>query len=532
MRWNQWLFSVALSGIAILMPGLCMARTLVVPDSFPSIQAAFDSVRDNDTVFAAPGTYAESLIAPPHRFLLRGQIVPVHNADTLRSVIDISTLPGCSTLASITISQRTVFSIEDFSIRNGPEVYRRSQLHSNGILCNADSLVVMNCLFDSVSGPIVAQHNGEVISLDHCRFQHCSYYLVYASLSQVNAAGCVFTGCSIEALVKAGDNSTFEDCEFRGEDHFSLLYMIGTRNVVRSCRFLSGGGDAYTPVTFGCGVFENNVFSGAYRWYGVLFLHRSLAQPGCTTEVSGNLFLPNLGSATGWGTGAIRVPADSGHAVLISNNTFDGCSARGYSNAMEVEGDVLVTGNRFLNMPDNGQAAVAIGYQGSPVFRGNAFIRTHIALDCISEMPSWPDSFDARMNFWGDSSGPYNDVLNPRGQGDEVIGHRILIRPWLTDTTEAVPSRDASLPQELTLSVFPNPFNATTVISFAVPHEGLVKLLLYDITGRLARVIQDERIEAGEHRVLLNAEGVASGIYFVRLESGRIAKTVKMAVVK
>jgi hypothetical protein len=82
------------------------------------------------------------------------------------------------------------------------------------------------------------------------------------------------------------------------------------------------------------------------------------------------------------------------------------------------------------------------------------------------------------------------------------------------------------------LEANPNPFNSTTVISYSVPKTGDVKLALYDITGRLVRVLEYGRVEAGEHRVTLNAEGMSSGIYFVRMEAGGRAVTGKMVLLR
>ncbi|MBK6766583.1 MAG: choice-of-anchor D domain-containing protein [bacterium] len=79
---------------------------------------------------------------------------------------------------------------------------------------------------------------------------------------------------------------------------------------------------------------------------------------------------------------------------------------------------------------------------------------------------------------------------------------------------------------------YPNPFNAQTVIEFDLAHESDVKLDLYDATGRLARTVLDDQRGAGAYRVTLNANGLASGSYFVTLTAGQFHATQKVLVVK
>ncbi|UCF04092.1 MAG: T9SS type A sorting domain-containing protein [bacterium] len=84
---------------------------------------------------------------------------------------------------------------------------------------------------------------------------------------------------------------------------------------------------------------------------------------------------------------------------------------------------------------------------------------------------------------------------------------------------------------------FPNPFNPQTVIRFGLAEPGHVSLRVYDIAGRLVRVLVDEDREAGAHDEIWNGFGsngraVASGIYFYKLEAGTFIRTKKMVLMK
>jgi hypothetical protein len=84
---------------------------------------------------------------------------------------------------------------------------------------------------------------------------------------------------------------------------------------------------------------------------------------------------------------------------------------------------------------------------------------------------------------------------------------------------------------------YPNPFNATTSISYALAAAGQVQLEIFDITGRMVKTLIDGNQEAGSHNVIwdgLNDQGkvVASGTYFYRLKTKDDSFVKKMALLK
>lgn len=79
---------------------------------------------------------------------------------------------------------------------------------------------------------------------------------------------------------------------------------------------------------------------------------------------------------------------------------------------------------------------------------------------------------------------------------------------------------------------YPNPFNPATTIRFSVPRESFVTLKVYDNTGTLVTTLVKESVSAGDHTVSFNASGLASGIYFYRLESEGVAISKKMLLLK
>jgi len=80
---------------------------------------------------------------------------------------------------------------------------------------------------------------------------------------------------------------------------------------------------------------------------------------------------------------------------------------------------------------------------------------------------------------------------------------------------------------------YPNPFNPTTVISYRLPAADHVKLKIYNLLGWEIKTLVNQRQEAGNYRVILNAAGLSSGIYIYQLktQSGFIS-TKKMMLIR
>ena len=66
---------------------------------------------------------------------------------------------------------------------------------------------------------------------------------------------------------------------------------------------------------------------------------------------------------------------------------------------------------------------------------------------------------------------------------------------------------------------YPNPFNPTTGIRFQVSGFSDVKLSVFDILGREVAVLVNERMPAGTYQVTFDGSGLASGVYFYRLNA-------------
>lgn len=79
---------------------------------------------------------------------------------------------------------------------------------------------------------------------------------------------------------------------------------------------------------------------------------------------------------------------------------------------------------------------------------------------------------------------------------------------------------------------FPNPFNPSTSIKYDIPSKSLVKLTVYDVTGKLLETLVNENLEPGRYEALWNGANYASGVYFTRIEAGSYKNIIKMIMIK
>jgi len=87
------------------------------------------------------------------------------------------------------------------------------------------------------------------------------------------------------------------------------------------------------------------------------------------------------------------------------------------------------------------------------------------------------------------------------------------------------------------LGNYPNPFNPTTTISFALHEASNVKIDVYNITGQHVKSLLNEHLEADNHNIVWigndnEGRSVSSGVYFYKMQAGRYTSTRKMILMK
>ncbi len=119
-----------------------------------------------------------------------------------------------------------------------------------------------------------------------------------------------------------------------------------------------------------------------------------------------------------------------------------------------------------------------------------------------------------------------------KGQVD-TLGLR-LIGDWILSLGQQTSIDEAStLPAIISLNgSYPNPFRHKTTISFSQTTDALVTLTLVSAQGIEVSTLLNQRMPPGLHEIELDAKGLASGIYYVRLQSGYTSQTRPLTLLK
>jgi len=158
---------------------------------------------------------------------------------------------------------------------------------------------------------------------------------------------------------------------------------------------------------------------------------------------------------------------------------------------------------------------------------GNSIIEIHYA--------GFVDRFDATVGIENadGSVGLQYSFNQYYGAGSTPIRAGRAVR-FTTDFVVDADEQPIGLPNEFALMQnYPNPFNSQTTFRFNVPQASQVSLKLYDVTGREAATLFDGMKQAGAHSVSFDASGMATGLYFAKMEAnGKLVGAKKVLYLK
>jgi len=150
----------------------------------------------------------------------------------------------------------------------------------------------------------------------------------------------------------------------------------------------------------------------------------------------------------------------------------------------------------------------------------------------------YPGFFQKIFSFSLDPSWKFDDLRlvswvvekSPDGFEKIVQSHSRFV----TDT----PATTGEVPARTALTgIFPNPFNPRTTVSFELVSRERARVAVYDLSGRLVKVLADRVFNGGSHDLVWNGrdrndQSVAAGVYLCRMEAGRVTQNGRMTLVK
>ncbi len=100
---------------------------------------------------------------------------------------------------------------------------------------------------------------------------------------------------------------------------------------------------------------------------------------------------------------------------------------------------------------------------------------------------------------------------------------KTALSPWTEErqiTVQTGVGIEDELPFQLALfQNYPNPFDRSTIVRFALPEHQRVRIVVFDMLGREVQTLVDAEMSAGYHSVVMPARSLASGVYIYRLET-------------
>jgi len=123
-----------------------------------------------------------------------------------------------------------------------------------------------------------------------------------------------------------------------------------------------------------------------------------------------------------------------------------------------------------------------------------------------------PDGADSWEFFFSPTPGEPNQIIDVPGSA------LVPPRPYLSPLT-------------------PNPMVARATVAFGLTAETRTRLEVFDVSGRRVRLVLEERLPAGHHRMGWDGRddrgvAVASGVYFFRLLAPSLSLTQKLVVTR
>ena len=333
------------------------------------------------------------------------------------------------------------------------------------------------------------------------------------------------------------------------------------------------GGSVYSVACNGNNIFAGTISNGVFHStnFGITWLYTSLNNKTILSlSVNGNIIFAGT-----WSSGVYR-STDNGsnwiqttlnnrniRSLAISGNyIFAGTDGFGIYRSTD-------NGNTWNQTQLNTQNVLTLAINGNIIFAGTDSYGIYLSTDfgnnwvqtglnnqtiisfLISENNIFAGTLDSGVWLstnngvsWIEKNQSFNPIPSVKAlliANDYIFagtfGHSI----WRRSLSEIIGIKNISteIPSAFSLEQnYPNPFNQSTMFKFQCSKAGLVKISVYDITGKQVATLVNEKLNPGTYEVRFDVRHggssteLPSGIYFYRMETEKFSDTKKLVLLK
>ena len=244
---------------------------------------------------------------------------------------------------------------------------------------------------------------------------------------------------------------------------------------------------------------------------------------------------------------------------LLASATFSNVTVNGWQEVLFSEPVAIAPGVVYVASYYNpaGVYAATSGGLTAAVSNGQSLTVLGNAAEGASGLYSYGGGFPTNThnatNYWvdvlfdkgGTSAFNLTSVTDNNGCTNSGLSQTIIVSPapceslrsaTTTEMSANTQSIEGRMQKETVVSKddlgqnFPNPFRSETIITYRLATTSKVNLSLFDMNGRLVKILVSGTKEAGSHTVRVNAGSLTAGVYFYKLQTNKFSGTKRMVI--